>query len=52
MLTEALKKNNVFIQSHNIKEKKSNPNLTTLSGWFEQVSNSKNVTIKFGAEIF
>lgn len=45
-------KYNVFIKSHNTAEKKSNPDFKTFSDRFEEVINSKNVTIKFGAEIF
>lgn len=52
MLTDALTFKKVLIKSHNIEERKSNPNFTILSGSFEEVFNSKNVTVKFAAEIF
>lgn len=42
----------VFIKSCNTAENKSNPDFQTLSDRLEEVINSKNVTIKFGVEIF
>lgn len=42
----------MFIKSSNTEEKKSNPSFATLSDRSEEIFNRKNVTIKFGAEIF